>query len=139
MPQVERSARQQIQEAGFENRIRFIPGSFRTESFPQGFDTVTLIRVLYDHGDVTVSTLLKKIYYALPEGGRLIISEPMSGGKYPHRAGDVYFAFYTMAMRTGKARSPNQIAEMCRKVGFKSVFIPKAPRKFITSAVVSLK
>ena len=139
LPQVERSARQQIQEAGFENRIRFIPGSFCADSFPQGFDTVTLIRVLYDHGDITVSTLLKKIYCALPEGGRLIISEPMSGGDQPNRAGDVYFAFYTMAMRTGKSRSPNQIADMCNKVGFKSVFVPKPPRKFITSAVVCVK
>lgn len=139
LPEVEASARARLKAENMTDRIGFYPGSFRDDLLPEGFDVITLIRVLYDHADSTVMALLKSVYNALPRGGRLVISEPMSGGKYPHRAGDVYFAFYTMAMRTGKARSPNQIAEMCRKVGFKSVFIPKAPRKFITSAVVSLK
>ena len=70
-------------------------------------------------------------------GGRLIVSEPMSGGDKPHRAGDVYFAFYTMAMRTGKARSANQIAQMCQKIGFRSILIPKAPRKRALRAALS--
>ena len=139
LPEVEASARARLKAENMTDRISFFAGSFRDDLLPEGFDVITLIRVLYDHADSTVMALLKSVYNALPRGGRLVISEPMSGGKYPHRAGDVYFAFYTMAMRTGKARSPNQIAEMCRKVGFKSVFIPKAPRKFITSAVVSLK
>ena len=139
LPEVEASARARLKAENMTDRIGFYAGSFRDDLLPEGFDVITLIRVLYDHADSTVMALLKSVYNALPRGGRLVISEPMSGGKYPHRAGDVYFAFYTMAMRTGKARSPNQIAEMCRKVGFKSVFIPKAPRKFITSAVVSLK
>ena len=139
LPEVEASARARLKAENMIDRIGFYAGSFRDDLLPEGFDVITLIRVLYDHADSTVMALLKSVYNALPRGGRLVISEPMSGGKYPHRAGDVYFAFYTMAMRTGKARSPNQIAEMCRKVGFKSVFIPKAPRKFITSAVVSLK
>ena len=139
LPEVEASARARLKAENMTDRIGFYAGSFRDDLLPEGFDVITLIRVLYDHADSTVMALLRSVYNALPRGGRLVISEPMSGGKYPHRAGDIYFAFYTMAMRTGKARSPNQIAEMCRKVGFKSVFIPKAPRKFITSAVVSLK
>ncbi len=139
LPQVATSAQARLEEESMTDRINFHPGSFRDDLLPIGFDVITLIRVLYDHADLTVMTLLKSVYNALPTGGRLIISEPMSGGDRPHRAGDIYFAFYTMAMRTGKARSPNQIAEMCRKVGFKSVFAPKAPRKFITSAVVSVK
>ena len=139
LPQVKSAADAHLSASGFSDRIGFQPGSFRDEPLPLGYDTITLIRVLYDHADSTVMELLKRAYDALPRGGKLIVSEPMSGGDRPHRAGDVYFAFYTMAMRTGKARSANQIAEMCKKVGFQSSSIPKAPRKFITSAVISVK
>ena len=139
LPQVKSAAEAHLSTSGFSERIGFQSGSFRDEPLPSGYDAITLIRVLYDHADSTVMELLKRAYDALPQGGKLIVSEPMSGGDRPHRAGDVYFAFYTMAMRTGKARTANQIAEMCKKVGFQSSLIPKAPRKFITSAVISVK
>jgi len=139
LPQVKPAADAHLLAKGFSDRITFQPGSFRDEPLPLGYDAITLIRVLYDHSDSTVMDLLKRAYDALSEGGRLIVSEPMSGGDKPHRAGDVYFAFYTMAMRTGKARSANQIAQMCQKIGFRSILIPKAPRKFITSAVICVK
>ncbi len=139
LPQVKSAAEAYLSANGFSERIGFQPGSFRDEPLPLGYDAITLIRVLYDHADSTVMTLLQRAYDALPKGGKLVVSEPMSGGDRPHRAGDVYFAFYTMAMRTGKARSANQIAEMCKKIGFQSSLIPKAPRKFITSAVISVK
>ena len=139
LPQVKPAAETHLSANGFSDRIGFQPGSFRNEPLPAGYDAITLIRVLYDHSDSTVMGLLQRAYDALPQGGKLIVSEPMTGGDRPHRAGDVYFAFYTMAMRTGKARSANQIAEMCNKIGFRYIFTPKAPRKFITSAVISVK
>ena len=139
LPQVKSAAEAHLSANGFLERIGFQPGSFRDESLPSGYDVITLVRVLYDHADSTVMALLQRAYDALPKGGKLIVSEPMSGGDRPHRAGDVYFAFYTMAMRTGKVRSANQIAKMCKKIGFQSSLIPKAPRKFITSAVISVK
>ena len=139
LPQVKSAAEAFLSANGFSERISFWPGSFRDEPLPSGYDAITLIRVLYDHADSTVMALLQRAYDALPKGGQLIVSEPMSGGDRPHRAGDVYFAFYTMAMRTGKVRSANQIAKMCKKIGFQSSLIPKAPRKFITSAVICVK
>ena len=139
LPQVKSAAEAYLSANGFSETIGFQPGSFRDEPLPLGYDAITLIRVLYDHADSTVMALLQRAYDALPKGGQLIVSEPMSGGDRPHRAGDVYFAFYTMAMRTGKVRSANQIAKMCKKIGFQSSLIPKAPRKFITSAVISVK
>lgn len=121
------------------DRVRIEGGSFRTDPLPEGADTISLIRVLYDHSDETVMALLAKIYDRLPKSGRLIISEPMTGGTKPHGPGNAYFAFYCMAMRTGQARSPEKIAQMCVEVGFADVQTPKAPRPFVTSAVVARK
>lgn len=139
LPEVIPSARARLTQAGLTARLTFVPGSFRSDPLPEGADTISLIRVLYDHDDATVTALLAKVHAALPAGGRLIVAEPMAGGARPERAGDVYFAFYTMAMGTGRARSAARIAEMCRGAGFTDIRIPHSPRPFVTSALSCVK
>ncbi|MFU8777824.1 MAG: methyltransferase [Roseovarius sp.] len=135
LPEVIPSGRARLSEAGLSGRLTLVPGSFRSDPLPEGADTISLIRVLYDHDDATVTALLAKVHAALPPGGRLIVAEPMAGGARPERAGDVYFAFYTMAMGTGRARSAARIAEMCRAAGFADIRIPNSPRPFVTSTL----
>jgi demethylspheroidene O-methyltransferase len=139
LPDVVPTARSRFEAAGQGGRLAVHGGSFRSDSLPQGADAISLIRVLYDHSDDTVRSLLSKIYDTLPAGGRLIVSEPMSGGKVPERAGDVYFAFYTMAMRTGKTRSSEEISRLCRDSGFVQVKTPAAHRPYVTSVVTCVK
>lgn len=139
LPRVLPAAEGRLAAAGLTGRVSLAPGSFREGALPEGADAISLIRVLYDHGDATVADLLAKAYAALPSGGRLIISEPMAGGDVPDRAGDVYFAFYTMAMGTGRARSAAQIAAMCETAGFTGVMVPKVLRPYVTSALTCRK
>lgn len=113
-------------------------GSFH-EALPTGADAISLVRVLYDHSDETIAALLAKVFAALPSGGVILVSEPMSGGAAPTRAGDVYFALYTMAMTTGKARSPETISAMLAAQGFESTKIHSAPRPFLTSCITARK
>jgi demethylspheroidene O-methyltransferase len=118
---------------------QFIAGSFFEDALPQGFDIISLIRVLYDHSDETVKSLLGKVYTALPDHGRLIISEPMLGHQMPNRFGDTYFAIYTKAMKTGKTRSPNEIKELLSEIGFSNVKIHPSSRPFVTTVVEAEK
>lgn len=126
--------------AGAEARLPGLtvaPGSFRDGPLPAGRDAISLIRVLYDHADAQVDDLLAKVHAALPVGGRILVSEPMSGGQRPDVATDVYFAVYTLAMRTGRTRSQAEIAQRLARVGF-SVDAPRpSPRPFITSVVTA--
>ena len=128
-----------MRHSGLGGRIALHPGSFRDDPLPEGADAVSLIRVLYDHDDTTVRELLGKVFAALPNGGRLIVSEPMSGGESPDPVTDVYFAFYTLAMRTGRTRSPAEIAELCREAGFSDITQHQARRSFVTSVVTAAK
>lgn len=139
LPQVAPSAQARFNAAGLADRTRILSGSFREDPLPEGADTISLIRVLYDHSDDTVADLLAKCHDALPRGGRLLISEPMSGGHKPQRAGDAYFALYTMAMRTGRARSADEIAQLCLSAGFTNPQLPKPNRPFVTACVVVQK
>ena len=121
------------------NQFEVVGGSFVVDKIPEGFDTVTLIRVLYDHDDAVVAALLRKVYEALPKAGRIIISEPMSGGQSPIRSADSYFGFYTMAMSTGCPRSPKTHEVFLREAGFKKIKKHKGTREFVTQVISAYK
>lgn len=139
LPAVVPQAEARFAGAGLSARTRITPGSFRTDELPTGSDAISLIRVLYDHTDETVAGLLAKCFAALPAGGQLIISEPMRGGATPERAGDAYFALYTLAMGTGKARSADEIAALCAQAGFVDIQKLAARRPFVTRCVTAVK
>lgn len=139
LPGVVPAALTRFREAGLEARAQIRGGSFLKDPIPPGADAISLVRVLYDHSDATVTDLLAKCHAALPKGGRLFISEPMSGGASPETAGDVYFALYTMAMQTGKARSIEEISALCEATGFAVVRTPKPFRPFVTSCLEARK
>ncbi|MEL7097716.1 MAG: methyltransferase [Pseudomonadota bacterium] len=140
LPAVVPDASANFAQAGLADRAHVHAGSFRDDPLPDvGADAISLIRVLYDHADATVMALLAKVFDALPPGGRLIVSEPMAGGAQPERAGDVYFAFYTMAMQTGRARSAARIGEMCAEVGFEAIQSPRPARPYVTRTLCARK
>ena len=123
--------------AALPGDVARLGGSFREGPLPQGADTISLIRVLYDHDDATVSALLRAVHAALPSGGRLILSEPMSGGARPDPQTDVYFSVYTLAMTTGRTRSAETLRTQLQAAGFSSVSPAIARRPFVTSVILA--
>jgi demethylspheroidene O-methyltransferase len=63
----------------------------------------------------------------------------MGGGDKADRAGDVYFAFYTMAMQTGRTRSAQEIAALCRQAGFADIRCLRPSRPYVTSVVTAIR
>jgi len=135
LPSVLDGAESRLVRLGVPGRVRLHPGSFRDDPLPVGADAISLVRVLYDHRDETVAALLCAAHAALPPGGRLIVSEPMSGGPQPDPATDVYFAFYTTAMGTGRTRSGIEIAALLAQAGFADIRVLRGFRPFVTSVV----
>ncbi len=139
LPAVMPSATERLAHMGLSHRIALKGGSFREDALPSHADAISLVRVLYDHDDDSVAALIRKVYNALPAGGRLIISEPMSGGRTPDPITDVYFAFYTLAMRTGRTRSAEAIQAVCEQAGFSAVRAHRPKRSYVTSVVEAVK
>jgi len=135
LPEVVPAAEERFRRAGIADRIDVVAGSFRDMPLPVGAETIALVRVLYDHADETVALLLRRVRDALPPGGRLIVSEPMTGGAGPIRPGDTYFALYTLAMGTGRTRSPEEIRALMLDAGFVQVAHRPTRRPFITSVI----
>lgn len=126
-----------VSRAALPAAIARIGGSFREGALPSGADAISLVRVLYDHDDATVRDLLRRVRAALPPGGRLILSEPMSGGLRPDPQVDVYFSVYTLAMKTGRTRSVEEHSRMLVDAGFGAVRPIKAAMPFVTSVITA--
>ncbi|NBE09049.1 methyltransferase [Paragemmobacter ruber] len=137
LPAVVPGATARLAAAGVADRVTICPGSFRDDPLPRGAEAISLVRVLYDHADATVAALLRAVHDALPPGGRVVVSEPMSGGARPDPATDVYFSLYTLAMQTGRTRSGAEIARMLGDAGFADIQIRPGFRSFVTSVVTA--
>ena len=118
LPSVCARAQTRLDQAGLAARSSVHGGDFLADPLPQGFDLISLIRVLHDHDDGPAMVLLRAIHAALPPGGTLFIAEPMAQTPGAEPAGDAYFGFYLLAMGSGRPRSPREIMAMLDQAGF---------------------
>lgn len=118
LPAVAGRAQARLAELGLADRTSVHPGSFLSDSLPEGADAVSLVRVLHDHDDDTVLTILAAVRRAIPDHGVLLIAEPMSGTRGAEAVADAYFAFYLLAMGSGRTRTPERLGELLHQSGF---------------------
>jgi demethylspheroidene O-methyltransferase len=108
-------------------RVTAHPGNFFSDSMPQGYDMVSLVRILHDHDDAPAAALLANIRRSLAPGARLLIAEPMARIPGAEAMGEAFFGLYLWAMGSGRPRSPAEITAMCRAAGFaRARFVPTA-------------
>jgi demethylspheroidene O-methyltransferase len=139
LPNVIKEAKSNASKDKYLADINFIGGSFLVDTIPLGFELITLVRVLYDHEDHTAELILKRIFESLPSSGKLLITEPMSGGSNPSKSSDCYFSFYTMAMTTGKVRSFEEHKAILLRVGFSNIKKHNGSAPFITQVITAEK
>jgi demethylspheroidene O-methyltransferase len=121
LPAVADRATQKFADEGLSHRADAVGGSFLEGDLPKGADVISLVRILHDHDDQTVMTLLRAAHRALPPGGVLLIGEPMSGAPARDPMAEAYFGFYLLAMGRGRARRPDEIKAMAQDAGFARV------------------
>ncbi len=119
MPAVAALAAQRFREAGIEARASAAGGDFLRD-LPQGADAITLIRVLLDHDDATALGILKSARAALPQGGVLLVAEPMAETRGAEKVA-AYFSLYLMAMGRGRPRTERQLQSFLREAGFSRI------------------
>lgn len=118
LPAVAAQAQARLAQAGLAARAIAVGGDFRTDALPAGADVISVVRVLYDHDDETALAILRAARAALPDGGTILVAEPMAGLRGAEAMGGAYFGFYLLAMRGGRARTPEQIGDLLRRAGF---------------------
>lgn len=121
LPQVADIARARVLEAGLERRVDVFGADATADFLPDGFDVVSLVRILHDHGDERSLGLLRAAHRALRPGGTLLIAEPMAGDSRAGRLVSAYFNVYLLAMGSGKPRTPAALARLAREAGFRRI------------------
>ncbi|MGI9246139.1 MAG: methyltransferase, partial [Steroidobacteraceae bacterium] len=110
-----------LANAGLAARVVRVGGSFLEDPLPRGCDAATLVRVLHDHDDAHVRTLLRAVRTALEPGGTLVVAEPMAGTPGSVAMGDAYFGFYLHAMGSGRPRTAAELAQLLQEAGFTAI------------------
>lgn len=139
LPPVVARAQTRLNERGFGARTHTVSGDFFNDPLPQGADIITLVRVMHDHDDARIGTLLRNILAALPVGGTLLIAEPMADTPGAEPVGDAYFGLYFLAMGRGKARTFTQISALLNNAGFAAIRQLPTRMPLQTSVVVATK
>jgi demethylspheroidene O-methyltransferase len=121
LPPVAARARERFAAAGLAGRAEAVGGDFRVDALPRGADLVTFVRVLHDHDDATVRSLLRAARGALADGGRVLVAEPMAGTRGAEPMGGAYFGLYLFAMGHGRPRTPAELGSMLGEAGFSAI------------------
>lgn len=139
LPPVVKLARLHLDKQGMASRSQIFAGDFMAEPLPGGSDCVTLIRVLCDHDDDAVKTVLRRVHACLPDKGRLIIAEPMAGADRTGRLLSAYFSIYFLAMRSGRCRTPAELVRLAIDAGFDDVTFRPTASPLFASLVTARK
>lgn len=121
LPAVAERAKGRLAQAGLLGRARASGGDFLKDPLPKGADLATLVRVVHDHDDERVLTLLRAVHAALEPAGTLLIAEPMAGTTGAEPMGDAYFGIYLWAMGRGQPRTREQLTALLHAAGFTGV------------------
>jgi demethylspheroidene O-methyltransferase len=137
LPSVAQEAEKRLAAAGLADRSSCIGGDFLCNPLPQGADIISFVRVIHDHDDARVASMLRAARAALPVGGTLLIAEPLADTPGAEPIGAAYFGFYLLAMGRGRARSLAALTGLLADAGFGSTRLAPTGTPLVTSLIVA--
>lgn len=137
LPAVVGRTRERFAREGLADRCDAVGGDFFREAPPAGADVVSLLRVIHDHDDDRVRTLLAAARRALAPGGALVVAEPLAGTPGARAMGDAYFGLYLAAMGRGEPRTEARLRALLAEAGFRSVRRLPTPLPLQASVLVA--
>jgi acetylserotonin N-methyltransferase len=120
LPPVEKFALEHIAQSGLGDRIDFVQSDFFADDLPKA-DLYVLGRILHDWDDAKIDKLLRKIVFALPRQGALLVTETLVDDD---RNGPVYTLMQDLNMLVctdGRERTEAEYSALLRGAGFSTV------------------
>lgn len=118
-------------------RIHIHPGDFFCDDFPQGADTIVMMRITHDWPREQVEVLLRKAFAALPQGGRLLLYETLKDeGPDPGDAALISLLLLLISPG-GECRTFAEMRTLLTEVGFSCIEL--IPTVYLYSLVVAEK
>ncbi len=137
LPEVAATGARLLGEALGDARVSAHPGNFFSDAIPEGYDMVSLVRILHDHDDAPAQALLANIRRSLVPGARLLIAEPMAQIPGAEPMGEAFFGLYLWAMGSGRPRSPAEIIAMTKAAGFATARLVATAQPVNASVIIA--
>ncbi len=143
LPDVARLATQRFAESGFQGRAQAVSGDMFKQPLSSSNDTfgspdlVSLVRVVHDHDDEDIMTLLRALKAQMKTGAQLLIAEPMAETPGAEAMGHAYFGLYLRAMGSGRPRTAQEIKIMLSDAGFTDQREISTPRPLLVRMILA--
>jgi SAM-dependent methyltransferase len=112
------SAKQRFEASGLSTRVQLLSADF-FEALPAGHDLYLMKDVLHDWDDQRAGRILQNVRAAMPEGGRLLISEMLlepGEARFPGTFADLQMM---VVCSEGRQRSISEMEALLRAAGFR--------------------
>jgi hypothetical protein len=140
LPEVAEIATEILESMGCRDRVKLLPGSYHTSTFPGDNDAVLISGVFHRETAETCRGLIERARDSPVDGGLLIISDVFTdaGGSHP-----VFAALFGINMlltaADGGVHEDRQVAEWMSEAGFKTPDIQAFPPPLPHRVVMAVK
>ena len=131
--------RRHLTESGLEDRIRLVPGDYRRDALPGGFDTVFLSNVIHGEDEDTNRALMSKVHDALDPGGRVLIKDHVTDDSGTSPAAAAIFSIAMLLFARGRDYAYGEIRAWLLEAGFARVSVDVLPPGLISTLVTATK
>jgi ubiquinone/menaquinone biosynthesis C-methylase UbiE len=128
LPAVAAIASELIQQQQMSDRVRAIPGDYRTASFPEGNDAIIIFGALHQESEDSIRDILKRAYATLAPNGIIYIMDMMTDKTRTAPAFSALFAInMALTAEHGWVFSDADLKSWLEDAGFTNFSVTPAP------------
>ncbi len=131
--------RRHLADSGLEDRIRLVPGDYRRDPLPGGFDVAFLSNIIHGEDEATNRDLMRKVHAALAPGGRVLIKDHVTDDSGTSPAAAAIFSIAMLLFARGRDYAYGEIRAWLLDAGFARVAVDVLPPGLISSLVTGYK
>jgi SAM-dependent methyltransferase len=131
--------RRHLANSGLEDRIRLVPGDYRRDALPSGFDVAFLSNIIHAEDEATNRELMRKVHAALAPGGRVLIKDHVTDDSGTSPAAAALFSITMLLFTRGRDYAYGEIRSWLLDAGFARVGVDVLPPGLISSLVTGYK
>ncbi len=128
-----------LEREGMADRIRLIPGDYRRDPLPGGFDRIFLSNVIHEEDEDSNRRLMKKIHAALNPGGQVMIKDHILDETRTRPAAGALFSLQMLLTTDGRDYAFSEVREWLEEAGFREVSEAVLPSPMTSSLVTAVK
>jgi hypothetical protein len=140
LPATLKAAERFVRASDVSERIKLIPGDYRSDSIPGRYQLAFLSNIIHGEGAAENQRLAAKLYGCLDRGGRIVVKDHILDDSLAHPpAGAVFSLLMLLTTAQGRCYSFNEVKAWLKKAGFHEVGQIALAPPLTSSMVIGVK